>query len=623
MARAGLAPSTTDSLSVTVSADPSETTLGDWDDLVRSCPLADVAQLSAWTRVRKLAGYDRIYVFVFDRGRLVGGAQTMVRRIRLLGALGYVPYGPVVSQTTEDPDAVYDTIAHALAQLSRHRFHMLAVQPPEGADRASAALLARGFRDSDADVAPAASLRVDLSLDEAQLRRNLSKRLRTWTNSWEERGVTVRRGYEEDLPLLAELLAETAEHQGFTPFDIEYLRTMYRELAPAGHLVVFVGEVARRPIAMTVFTACGTVLKVRLLGLDRSDEGRRLNVPAAVYWTAMKWARDNGYQWFDFGGVLPTSVPALLSGRRADLDGLSGPDRYKARFGGRVFRHPQPVELIPSRIVRTGYDLVRRSAAGRQFVAWVKRRSRAGDRARSRSINRMVRSSIAARGRITVIGILFEKVVKPPYVKARQFGTNVLFDRRYHVDTSGVISCAELGLSDPRFVWYGPAGVTRLRRILPPREVSEEDVFIDFGSGKGRAVLQAALHYPFRRVYGVELSEQLHEIAERNVASCQDRLRCRDVRLIRANATDFEIPDDVTVAFFNNPFVGEVFETVIARLLTSVDRHPRRVRIVYGNPVEEAALLRTGRVRTVRTLRGWRPGREWARSNSFRLYEMT
>jgi lipid II:glycine glycyltransferase (peptidoglycan interpeptide bridge formation enzyme) len=268
---------------------------------------------------------------------------------------------------------------------------MLFVQPPEGAERASQALRERGFRDSDADIAPVASMRIDLRLDEAELRRNLSKRLRRWTNTWAARGVTVRRGGEEDLALLAELLAQTAEHQGFPAFGIEYLDTMYQELAPAGHLVVFVGEVAGRPVAMTVFTACGTVLKARLLGLDRSDEGRLLNVPAALYWTAIRWAKENGYRWLDFGGVLPESVPALLSGRQAELDALSGPDRFKSRFGGRAYRYPSPVELIPSPVVRAGYDLARQSAAGRRLVAWARWRSRASGAVRTASVSRAVR----------------------------------------------------------------------------------------------------------------------------------------------------------------------------------------------------------------------------------------
>lgn len=221
-----------------------------------------------------------------------------------------------------------------------------------------------------------------------------------------------------------------------------------------------------------------------------------------------------------------------------------------------------------------------------------------------------------------MIDFVSPRVVRPRYVGARQFVATTLFDRRYHVDTGGELSCAELGLTDTRSRWYRPTGVTR-RRILPPREVSHDGVFIDFGSGKGRVALQAALQYRFQRVHGVELSERMHEIAERNVLMWHDGLRCRDVRLIRADAAEFRVPDDITIAFFYGPFVGEVFETVVRGLLASVDAHPRRLRIVFGNTIEEAALLRTGRVRPIRTLRGWRPSREWSRSNSFRLYEVT
>lgn len=392
----GAAP--TGSLSLVVSAPPDPVRAEEWDALVASHPLADVTQLSAWTRVRALAGYSAMQVLALDGDRIVGGAQVLVRQLRGVGRFGYVPYGPLVSTAVEDPDAVHDALADALADLGRPRFRMLFVQPPEGAERASRAMLERGFRDSDADVAPAASLHIDLRSDEATLRAGLSKRLRTWTNTWEQRGVTVRLADAEDLPLLADLLGETAEHQGFTPFDLEYLTTMYRELAPAGHLLAFIGEVAGRPVATTVLTACGSVVKVRFLGLARNDEGRRLNVPAAVYWAAMRWAKQKGYHWFDFGGVLPSSVPALLSDDPVDRDALSGPDRYKARFGGRAYLYPQPVELIPSPLVRAGYDLARRSTVGRRAVAWAKRRSRAGRSTRAGTGDRAAGTTTSRKG---------------------------------------------------------------------------------------------------------------------------------------------------------------------------------------------------------------------------------
>ena len=218
---------------------------------------------------------------------------------------------------------------------------------------------------------------------------------------------------------------------------------------------------------------------------------------------------------------------------------------------------------------------------------------------------------------------LFDRVVKPPYVRARAALRTALFDRRYGLDTEGELSPAELGMAADERSGYQPARLKALRRILPAREVVDRDVFIDFGSGKGRAVLQAALHYPFRTVYGVELSTPLHEIAQQNVEKARHRLRCSDVRLVRSDVLDFQIPDEVTVAFINNPFGGDIFATVVDRLLASVDEKPRSLRIVYGNPVEEAALLHSGRVRQIRQLRGWRPGREWSRSNSYRLYEVT
>ena len=213
--------------------------------------------------------------------------------------------------------------------------------------------------------------------------------------------------------------------------------------------------------------------------------------------------------------------------------------------------------------------------------------------------------------------------LKRPYIRARDALGGDLFDRCYAVETGGAVDLAQLGLLGEDREDYAPAFLTSLPRILPRREVSEEDVFIDFGSGKGRVVLQAALWYRFRRVYGVELSERLHEIAQRNVERVRGRLRCPDVRLVRSDVLDFDIPDDVTVAFLYNPFRGRIFEDVLGRLLESVDHNPRPLRIVYGNPQEEAALLRTGRVQQVHGFRGWRPGRDWSRTKSYRSYVVT
>lgn len=215
------------------------------------------------------------------------------------------------------------------------------------------------------------------------------------------------------------------------------------------------------------------------------------------------------------------------------------------------------------------------------------------------------------------------KFAKPPYVWVRKTLAATLFDRRLGVDTEGTVCLSGLDGSDSDAGRYRPTGLFSLRRILPRSEVSDRDVLVDFGSGKGRVVLQAALYYPLQTVYGVELSEALHEVAQRNVRQVSHRLRCSDVRLECTDARNFEIPEDTTIAFFYNPFATEVFTRVFERLLRSIDRNPRPFRIIYGNPVDEAVLLRSGRVRLIRELRGHRPSRDWSRSNSYRLYEVS
>jgi lipid II:glycine glycyltransferase (peptidoglycan interpeptide bridge formation enzyme) len=355
----------------------------DWDELVRSVPGADVAQLSGWARLRGQAGYRALWVFVDEGDRLAGGAQILVRRLPGLGEVGYLSNGPLVSPAADDPVAVQDALADAIASLGRRWLRILFVQPSEGAKRTSDALVDRGFRHSDAGIAPTASLRIDLSVDEAQLRRNLSRTLRGLSNQWDCRGVTVRRSTDEDLPLLADLLAATVRRRGATPFGTEYLATMHRELAPAGHLVGFVGEAAGRPVAMLLLTGCGGVVRRRLVGFDRSEDVRPLNVPAAVDWTAIRWAKENGYRWYDFVGVHERSLPLLLAGSPADIRALAGPDQYKARFGGQVFTYPPPVEMIRPAAVRIAYDLARRTTAGRAVVDRAKLIARTGAAAAS------------------------------------------------------------------------------------------------------------------------------------------------------------------------------------------------------------------------------------------------
>ena len=117
---------------------------------------------------------------------------------------------------------------------------------------------------------------------------------------------------------------------------------------------------------------------------------------------------------------------------------------------------------------------------------------------------------------------------------------------------------------------------------LPP----ERTTLVDLGAGMGRVVLHAAAR-PFRQIVGVEISPALHEIAKENRRDFRGELRCRDIRLVRADAAGFAFPRGDLAVYLYNPFRAVVLGPILDRLAAG----PRReVAVLYHTPVERAAL---------------------------------
>jgi hypothetical protein len=108
-------------------------------------------------------------------------------------------------------------------------------------------------------------------------------------------------------------------------------------------------------------------------------------------------------------------------------------------------------------------------------------------------------------------------------------------------------------------------------------------------------VLQAAA-YPLRRVIGVELSPELMEIAQHNVRRNDGRLRA-EVELVNEDVLSWQIPDDLTIVYMYNPFLGALFGKVIDRLADFAARSGRPLRLLYVNPQEQEQLAAHPRVR--------------------------
>jgi SAM-dependent methyltransferase len=150
---------------------------------------------------------------------------------------------------------------------------------------------------------------------------------------------------------------------------------------------------------------------------------------------------------------------------------------------------------------------------------------------------------------------------------------------------------------------YLPTPWHVLPRALRAVRASSDDVLVDFGCGKGRVVHQAAKR-PLRRVVGVEISQELADFARRLVAAHRHEYRCQDVEIAVGDAAQFEVPDDLTIAFMFDPFRGGIMDAVLNNLTSSIERNPRRVSLIYVNPTQGDRVLATGRFRLVKWQRG-------------------
>jgi Acetyltransferase (GNAT) domain len=354
-------------LSVHVESKPDPGGLSEWDQLVSSTPGTDVTQLSARARVRAHVGYLPLYIFLREEGRLVGGVQLLHHDVLRMSRIGYVPYGPLIAPGRNSA-LTSGLLADGLARLGTQLLHALFVQPPEGAEPIRVELLNSGFRPSRTVVASVGSLRVDVQVDESELRARARRRLRPAQKLWEKYRVTTREGGQQDLQILARLLACSARVHGFQPFKLDYLQALYRELLSGGHVVLLIGEADGVPLAADLLTINAGMLRGRFMGFDRSGSAPQAAVPAAVTWAGINWAKDHGLRWYDMGGLQPSVLSDMIDRHIRHSPSWPSTALAKLGWGAVPFRYPSPIEFVRPAALRWVYEHSQGSPTTRRFT---------------------------------------------------------------------------------------------------------------------------------------------------------------------------------------------------------------------------------------------------------------
>ena len=318
-----------------------------WNSETASLPGAHILQTWEWSQFKAMYGWCPIpKTWRDENGKLVAAAMVLARTIRA-GGVGpsstvlYVPRGPLLNWSDAE---LRMRVIDDLQQLAKkERAIFIKIDPEVMLGRGipgapgeqqvqdglavQADLKQRGWRFSAEQIQFRNTAWLDLSGSEADWLARMKQKTRYNLRLAEKRGVVIRRGAADDLPLMYQMYAETSVRDGFVIRSEGYYRRVWESFMKAGMAEVLLAEVDGEPVAgLIIFFFAGRAWY--LYGMSR--QAHREKMPNyLLQWEAMRAARDHGCQIYDLWGAPDQFNPD---------DPLWGVFRFKEGLGAEVIR---------------------------------------------------------------------------------------------------------------------------------------------------------------------------------------------------------------------------------------------------------------------------------------------
>ncbi|MBQ8316750.1 MAG: SAM-dependent methyltransferase [Lachnospiraceae bacterium] len=133
-----------------------------------------------------------------------------------------------------------------------------------------------------------------------------------------------------------------------------------------------------------------------------------------------------------------------------------------------------------------------------------------------------------------------------------------------------------------KYSLYEASEYEGLEQIFDLVSLKPEDTLVDFGCGMGRVLFYCNQRF-FCKVKGIEYDRKIFEKLLDNAEFYHVRFggQREKFTLLNMKAEDYDIAPEDTCFYFFNPFSKNILEDVLARIIKSVDEHPRRVTIIF------------------------------------------
>lgn len=276
-----------------------------WSNFSRELPISHLLQTAEWAEIKQRYGWQHKFLKITG----VAGASVLLREQRLVPFLPslkvlYSPRGPLIDwENLSGVETVLDAL-EAEAKILKGIF--IKIDPEVHADEVwgesvVGILKRRGWIPSNDQIQFRNTMWMDLQPAEDELLAAMKQKTRYNIRLAQKKGITVRRGNRDDLPLLYKMFAETSVRDRFVIRNETYYLDVWGTFIDKGMAFPLLAEVEGEMIA-------GLILFVTnhrayyLYGMSANKFRERMP-NHLLQWDAIRLAKSLGCTLYDLWGA--------------------------------------------------------------------------------------------------------------------------------------------------------------------------------------------------------------------------------------------------------------------------------------------------------------------------------
>lgn len=304
-----------------------------WDEFVKQVPEGHHVQSSLWSRLKTMHNWHPLRVMILRDNEIIAGVQMLLKKIPLLGQAGYITQGPVLSSyESQDCECILAAIDES---MKKEGIRILFILPNRDGLPLEQHLNARGaVLQDDIRIGPEATTMVDLEQDLDTIQANMKSKTRYNVRYAARKEIVVREGTIDDLPTFHTLLQKTAARNEFSPYSLEYFEQMYHLFTPHQHFKLLFAEHEGEILSAILLIAFSDTVIYKKGAWSGAKGNLRPN--EALHWEAIKWAKTQGYRYYDFEGISRVAAQSVIAGEGIPDEAMNTYTRFKLGFGGEI-----------------------------------------------------------------------------------------------------------------------------------------------------------------------------------------------------------------------------------------------------------------------------------------------